>query len=87
MKTIHKFVLEVTDEQRIEIPSAHSILTVQLQDKRICLWAIVDTNSPKTTRYFRIVGTGNPFNDCMDFTYIGTVQMENGKLVWHVFVL
>lgn len=84
-KTIWKFTLELTDIQPLFMPEKAEILTVQNQDNRICLWAIVNPELPSEERSFEVHGTGHSiyYDMGMDRKYIGTAQM--GALVWHVF--
>ncbi len=82
MKSIYKFPLSVGDESEINMPSGSEILTVQVQDNKICIWAKVDLGSTTLqVRTFRVVGTGHPFDPKL--TYIGTVLI--GLFVWHIF--
>lgn len=82
MTTIYKYFLNVTDQQYLVMPKFATILAVQIQYDKICLWALIETeNEPLDRRDIRIYGTGNPITG--DKRYIGTVQM--GPLVWHVF--
>lgn len=86
MKTIHKYKLEIKDRQRLELPKNARVLTIQMQNKDLCLWAIVDTSNEYTPRYFHIVGTGNEVPE--NVKYITTVQDERFDLasyVWHIF--
>lgn len=83
MKTIHKYPLEITGEQQIDMPEDSRILSVQVQDGKVCLWAMVDTETEKVKRNVRIFGTGSPV-DLDGLSYIGTVQQN--YLVWHVFI-
>lgn len=83
-KVIWKFPLETTDIQGIEMPMGADILSVQVQNKSICLWALCDPSAEKKKRYFLIFGTGNPVPDANQ-KFIGTVQMISGELVFHVF--
>jgi len=85
IKTIWKYKLSTTDEQVIEMPAMAEILTVQIQNGEPCLWALVDSSYPhKEKRYIEIFGTGNPIGTGPR-TYIGTYQLDGGKLVFHVF--
>jgi len=77
---IFKYTLKLTDEQLIEIPRNHKILTAQMQGGRVCVWAAVEIEGDKVFRNFIIVGTGY---DMPDEGYIATVQ--DGNLVWHIF--
>ena len=87
MFKIFKYPLEVTDTQKLALPAHSEILTVQNQNEQICIWAFVNEEYPQTdVRKIRIIGTGNPVpKEDTFFKYIGTVQMMEGKLVWHVF--
>jgi hypothetical protein len=84
VKTIWKFPLETTDLQTVRMPSGAVVLTVEAQDARPCLWALVDSEAPKVNRRFAIYGTGHPFGGG---DYIGTYQLVGGALVFHVFEL
>lgn len=83
MIAIWKFPLQVTDEQLLVMPSDAEVLSVQMQQGVLCLWAKLETKRPCSQRRVRIVGTGNP---CVDVgRYVGTVQQYDGALIWHVF--
>jgi poly(3-hydroxybutyrate) depolymerase len=51
------------------------------------VWAIVDTDRLNEIEYFSIVGTGHPLADKKPkfVHYLGTVQQDDGYLIWHVF--
>ncbi len=86
MLSVHKFPLRLADDQFIDLPSGATILAVQDQRGRLCIWALVDTEEKSTTpRRILIVGTGMPVPDVLCRTYLGTVQQEEGSLVWHLF--
>lgn len=81
---IWKYTLIVVDRQTLFLPEGARILTVQMQDYAPQLWAIVDESEPSEPREIAIYGTGNPMPDEPGI-YIGTFQMHDGALVWHVF--
>lgn len=86
MRTIWKFKLQTTDEQKILMPKGSEILTVQIQDGEPCLWAMIeDSNSETEKRYIEVFGTGNPIVSHGPRNYIGTYQLRGGELVFHVF--
>ena len=95
MLTIWKYPLELTDStQQIAMPKGAKILTVQMNDTKICIWALVDSDAETDYRDFKIYGTGHAiYQSIEDLAYVGTVQMgllgPLGKsiLVWHVFEL
>lgn len=81
MKQIWKY--DVHDGS-IRMPIGAKILSVQLQNNRPMMWAIVDPNAETEIRKFEIVGTGMGFNDTnYMYTYIGTFQ--DNPFVWHLF--
>ena len=86
MNTIWKYQLELTDRQDIVMPIGSKILCVQAQRGTLCLWVLVNTNSPTNRRVIAVHGTGFPIadNEFEIGRYIGSVQMHNGDLVWHV---
>lgn len=88
MKTIWKFVLPIADECALDMPPGAQILTCQEQSGMPVIWAVVDSSAPMTERRrFRIFGTGQAFdlNWPNDSAYVGTFQVMEGALVFHVF--
>lgn len=89
MRAIWKFLIPVQDIAKIEMPTGAQILAVK--DPHgwgpIPVWAEVDTEAEVVSRIFYVVGTGNPieFQDGRPFQYVGTVQQNDGALVWHVY--
>lgn len=86
-KVIYKYPLEVTDRQAIEMPKGAKILSVQVQSRVPCLWALVDANTNESEKVIiRTVGTGHAVYDGgRKLEYIGTYQLMNGSAVFHVF--
>ena len=88
MKTIWKFELVTTDYQTLRIPVEAKFLCVQVQDEVPCIWVVVDPSNPVEEYNFRIFGTGHIFDIEMESSqYIGTYQLSNGSLVFHVFLV
>lgn len=88
MKTIWKFELKMSSSERVQMPKGAEILCVQTQYGKPCLWALV--NPEEKEKVFRIIetcGTGHDIHELrFDFRkYIGTYQLHDGKLVFHVF--
>ncbi len=85
MKTIYKYTLDLVDSQVIPMPIGARILNIQVQNGRICLWAIVEIGSRIERRTFVIQGTGNKLCKAVEDRgyYMGTVQ--NNGFVWHIF--
>src|SRR6476661_7160844 len=95
MKTIFKFpILKVDDIVEIEMPKGAQIISVQCaaslapNSDKPAIWAIVDTEAPKAKRRIRIAGTGHPLESQANaYTFIGTLQLYSGRLVFHFFDL
>ena len=87
MLTIYKYPVLIKDHFTLELPVGAEILTVQTQRGTPHLWARVDSETEEETRYFRLSGTGHPLGEdyIRIINYIGTFQMENGALVFHLF--
>ncbi len=83
MKTIYKYTLKPENIQQIELPIDFEILSVQMQEDDICLWAKVSAGISKVKRTICIYGTGVNIKED-DLTHIGTVQ--DGIYVWHIFI-
>ena len=87
MKTIFKYPVPITDKFSMKLPEGAEILTFQAQSysSQSCIWAIVNPDAKKETRYFNIVGTGHPIENRKSLKYIGTSLPDNGIVVWHLF--
>ena len=84
-KTIWKYELTMADKQYIEMPHGAEILCVQLQNDTPFLWALVTPKLAKENRLFEIFGTGHPISPKFYRKYIGTFQLPNAELVFHLF--
>ncbi len=83
---VFKYPIPTKDSFSLLLPKEAKILAVQTQKNNPCIWALVDTNAPNETRRFRLAGTGHPIDENMDdLNYIGTFQMLDGVLIWHLF--
>lgn len=84
MQTIYKFPLKVDDLVTVSMPKGATILSLQVQNDIPCIWALVDEGTEWENRVFRIFGTGH-FFAASPGTFLGTVQLMEGALVFHVF--
>lgn len=89
MRTIWKFALEMVDSQKISMPRDARILSAQIQGGTgtLCLWAEVIPGRAQRLRTIEIHGTGHDLADDAELQFIGTVQLYEGGLVFHVFEL
>lgn len=92
MRSIYKYDIVEARDGIIEGPIT-KLLHVDAQDNSIKVWAEVDTNAP--VRKFQILPLGTGWNldtgradkQCVldTHTYMGTVMLANGNLIFHVY--
>lgn len=90
MKTIYKYSLDVVDTQEVILPKWCTPLSVQIQNDKLTMWAMVETDEPQVKAIVTVFGTGHPVPHNFylgrgNNIYLGTVQTKIG-LVWHVFI-
>ena len=86
MKKIWKFQIQLVDFFSIEnMPEGAEILTVQCQHGVPHIWALCDPNQAPKIRYFRLVRTGHEIAESSMPQYLGSFQLANGRLVFHLF--
>lgn len=85
MRTVFKYTLKEWGSVSIDMPKGAEVLGVQVQHGDAQLWALVDTSAELVTRQFRIYGTGHPIEGSKYLRFVGTFQMHDGQLVFHVF--
>ena len=76
--------LRYGDLHNIIMPAGATILTVQVQYGVLCIWAMCDDRQSSETRHIALYGTGHMIHSNPG-KYIGTVQLNGGGLVLHVF--
>ncbi len=84
MKAIWKYELKIDGMQTLSVPSGFQILDVQVQRDQPCLWIRVDPASEKVDVKINTYGTGHSVQEITE-RYIGSYQVNNGDLVFHVF--
>ena len=84
VQRIFKYPLVVMDVQVVHMPAGAVILSVDVQRDVPCLWALVNPDAVTSLRRIRMYGTGHPVDDPPGY-FIGTIQLEGGALVFHVF--
>jgi len=84
MNKIYKYKLRDTfAPQWVELPKDRLILCVEEQRGDVCIWATVGVGDKENVK-FKVVPTGGGHPD--GGTYVGTVMLDNGDIVLHVFV-
>lgn len=66
------------------LPSGAKILSVQTQYNTPCVWALVDSTKQVVEHFFEVVPTGSAPSS-PDLEFLGTVQLDGGNLVFHIF--
>jgi hypothetical protein len=67
------------------MPSGAEYLTVQVQGGTPCVWSLIDPSAPFVKITFDVFATGQSV-DNTNRTYLGTYQLDDGELIYHVFV-
>jgi len=81
-----KYQITPDDYFELDLPFGAEILSVQSQFEIPCIWVLCDSTLPYEIRKFRMAGTGHLINeDPSQLIFIGTFQLGNGSLVFHVF--
>lgn len=85
METVWKYRVPFDDKFSLDMPRGAQILTMQLQDGVLTIWARVETENETEPRHFVLVGTGNPIpvEDTRTLVYINTLQIA--PFVFHLF--
>lgn len=90
MRTIYKYTISPErDQLEINAPVIR-FLSAQAQRGEIRIWAEVDTDMPDRYFGFIPIGTGWNLSEFQHFdkaTYLDTVQVYGGDLVWHLYYL
>lgn len=82
--TIWKFPI-VVGENTISAPSTFRPLCVQVQGGHPCLWAVVNPVGAKVAHRVMVRGTGHAMGAASAAHYLGTFQLVELGLVFHVF--
>lgn len=82
MRTIWKYKLMLIESQSLFLPKHAEILTAQIQNGDISIWALLDPEKEQELVRFAIRGTGHRINGD-EGRYIATVQKDG--FVWHIF--
>jgi len=86
MNTIWKYPLEFKERQIVKLPAKHELLCVKDQRGIPALWALVD---PEDHDHVQIaictLTTGNSGFPTDGMMYLGTVLLNEDRLVFHYF--
>ena len=84
-KTIYKYSLKVGDVQAVQMHRDADILSVQLQNGQVVMWALCDPLLERELCTFEIFGTGHTieYGSHIEREFIGTFQQDG--FVGHLF--
>lgn len=85
MKTIWKTDLEVVGLQTLSLPVGAEILSVQAQYDMPRIWYECNPAVRKENRTFHTFGTGASVPENKHLDYLGTYQVHDGDMVFHVY--
>jgi len=87
MIRVFKYDFPIIDKFYLELPKGAKSLTVQTQRGNPQLWCLVDDIEPPEKRAFRLAGTGHPIIESFTskLEYIGSFQMRDETLIFHLF--
>ena len=91
MRRIYKYELNSSDIRTgvfpVIMPHDAKYLHVDAQGDQIFIWAEVDTESSMLAHHFEVFGTGCEIHGDMgvDRAYVGSLLMQDGALVFHVY--
>lgn len=86
LEIIYKYEIPLGDKPKLHLPKGGRVLSIQNQNDKICIWAIIDPSQKIIHEYeLLIVGTGHQLPDLTQYTYLSSIQQ--GSFVWHLFHL
>jgi len=83
-KEVWKYRIKIEPNQTIEMPFGSQILSFQTQYGIPSIWVLSNPEAEMISRNFRLVGTGHKIEEG-GLQYIGTVQLLEGEIVYHLF--
>jgi len=81
-RAIWKFTLKLGD-QSVEMPRNAKVVHVGAQGDNCCVWLEVAPKSARIARVFRVVMTGEEYDDSLGLMPLGSAQLACG-IVAHV---
>lgn len=83
---VFKYKIPIEDQPLVRLPLGAQILSVGQQNDQLLLWAMVDPAEMRTKRHtFRVAGTGPEIAEVNELKFLGTVHIDDGCTVLHVF--
>ena len=91
MAVILKYPLNIAIEQTIHVPIDAQILSIEVQNNNLCMWALCEDAAFKRTKgievFMLMTGMpGVPEDILTTHLFMGTKMLSNGSFVAHLFV-
>lgn len=83
MKRIFKYHVGTNGVSRVRLPIDAKVLSTNVQDGKVQIWAEVDDEAALEDRHFIVYGTGHEMLDTEHQVYVGTIF--DNPFVWHVY--
>ncbi len=83
-RAIYKFQLPMNDEITLWGPRVLRWLGVAVQHDQPCVWAVVDTDTPRQKNKLLLRGTGHTLTG-EECKFLGSFMLHNESFVGHVF--
>lgn len=87
-KVIWKFELSIEncgELQEVDMPDGALLLSVINQAEKVIVYALVEPEKAARKRKFKVLMTGQTFKPDMNIHFVGTVALDGGAFVVHVF--
>jgi len=84
MSVIYKYPIKFSTRFNLQMQDGAKILSVAVQRGQPVIWAKVDEERRIVTRWFKVLMTGETFEESEVSQYLGTFELPNG-IVGHLF--
>jgi hypothetical protein len=85
MAKVWMLELQLREEQELSIPGLKTILSAEIREEKLFVWAMYDPGGSARTIRFRLVRSGVDHPDVSSMDYLSTVQVRSGEPMFHVF--
>ena len=91
MAVILKYPLNIAVQQTVHVPVEALVLSVEVQNNKLCMWALCEDTAFRQTKAVEVVTImtgmhGVPEDILTTHRFMGTKMLSNGGFVAHVFV-
>lgn len=91
MAVILKYPLNIAVQQVVHLPVEAQVLSIEVQNDRLCMWALCEDAAFRQTKAIEVVAIvtgmpGVPEDILTTHHFMGTKMLSNGGFVAHVFV-